>query len=124
DDLRSFPHGLLLLAVALPSVGSLSPKVTHDHRDWRRSFCTGSIHKVYPENDDANAAKIRETQGDFRAGALERFATAGWRVEVANSRLAKASPTPRSVLLGAGIDGMPVVDTVLELCVLLARGSA
>lgn len=79
----------------------------------------------YREGDDANAQRIRELQLEgllFRARALECFAAAGWQVEVVNSRAVKASPTPRSALLGgAGIDGMPVTGTVLELCVLLAR---
>lgn len=84
-----------------------------------------AITLFYPEDDDANAQRIRELQLEgllFRARALECFAAAGWQVEVANARAVKASPTPRSALLGgAGIDGMPVTDTVLELCVLLAR---
>ena len=85
-----------------------------------------AVSLFYPEDDEANAEKIREAQLEtllFRPKALECFAAAGWQVEVANSRSVKASPTPRSVLLeGAGIDGMPVTDTVLEFCVLLARG--
>ncbi len=83
-----------------------------------------AISHFYPEDDEVNAEVIREAQLDtllFRPTALECFATAGWQVEVANARPAKASPTPSSVLLeGAGIDGLPVTDTVLEFCVLLA----
>lgn len=85
-----------------------------------------AVTHFYPENDDANAEKIRESQREtllFRTKALECFSAAGWQVEVPYSRPVKASPTPPSVLLGgAGIDGMPVTDTVLDFCVLLARG--
>jgi len=85
-----------------------------------------AVSLFYPEDDEKNAEAIREAQLEtllFRPKALECFAAAGWQVEVANARAAKASPTPRSVLLDAGIDGMPVTDTVLEFCVLLARPS-
>ena len=85
-----------------------------------------AIQHFYPEDDEANAEAIREAKLEtllFRASALECFAAAGWQVEVANAQSAKASPTPASLLLnGAGIDGMPVADTVLEFCVLVARG--
>ena len=84
-----------------------------------------AVSQFYPEDDEVNAEKIREAQLEtllFRPRALECFAAAGWLVEVANARPVKASPTPRSVVLGgAGIDGMPVTDTVLEFCVLLAK---
>lgn len=79
----------------------------------------------YPEEDDANTQMIRELQLEellFRARALECFTTAGWQVEIVNSRTVKASPTPRSALLGgAGIDGLPVTDTMLEVCICMAR---
>ncbi|MEW6754241.1 MAG: methyltransferase domain-containing protein [Candidatus Latescibacterota bacterium] len=83
-----------------------------------------AITNFYPEDDAQNAVPICEMKLQallYRARALEAFAAAGWHVEVANSRFAKVRPTPRSVLLGAGIDGMPVADTVLEVCVLLAQ---
>ena len=85
-----------------------------------------AVSLFYPEDDEANAVKIREAQLEtllYRRRALEWFAAAGWQVEVASSCRAKASPTPHSVLLdGAGIDGMPVADTELGFCVLVARG--
>ena len=86
-----------------------------------------AISHFYPGDDEVNAEVIREAQLDtllFRPTAMECFATAGWKVEVANARFAKASPTPPSILLeGTGIDGLPVTDTMLEFCVLLAKGT-
>jgi len=58
----------------------------------------------------------------FRRSALEHFASAGWQVDVANVCQAKARPTPCGVLLeGAGIDALPVAETMLEWCVFVAR---
>ena len=83
-----------------------------------------AISHFYDEEDQANAEMIRELQLEmllYRSATMEAFAAAGWEVEVANACQARARPTPRSTLLGAGIDGMPVIDTVLEFCVLLAK---
>jgi uncharacterized protein YbaR (Trm112 family) len=84
-----------------------------------------AISHFYPEDDEVNAEVIREAKLEtllFRRTALECFAAAGWQVEVANARPVKASPAPPSVLLdGAGIDGLPVTETMLEFCVLLAK---
>lgn len=84
-----------------------------------------AISLFYPEDDEGNAAAIRDLKLEtllYRRVALEGFAAAGWEVEVANAQSAKTGPTPTSVLLeGAKIDGMPVCDTVLEFCVLVAR---
>ncbi len=83
-----------------------------------------AISHFFPEEDEVNAAAIREAGLSpllFRRSALEHFGAAGWRVEAANVCTGKALLTPRSVLLdGAGIDGLPVAETVLEWCVLVA----
>jgi uncharacterized protein YbaR (Trm112 family) len=84
-----------------------------------------AIHHFYPEDDEVNAAALREVGLAallFRRPALARFIEAGWRVEAANVRAGRALPTPTGVVLeGAGIDGFPVAETVLEWCVLIAR---
>jgi uncharacterized protein YbaR (Trm112 family)/SAM-dependent methyltransferase len=84
-----------------------------------------AISHFFPGDDEANAAVIREVGLStllFRRTALACFAAAGWQVEVANVCRGKARPTPRSALLeGAGIDGLPVAETVLEWCVLVAH---
>ncbi|NOZ28556.1 MAG: methyltransferase domain-containing protein [Chloroflexi bacterium] len=79
----------------------------------------------YPEDDEANAEAINEMGlADllFRRAALEHFAEAGWEVEVVYSCTGKARPTPTGVVLeGAGIDALPVAETRLEWCTLLAK---
>ena len=83
-----------------------------------------AISHFFPAEDEANAAAIREVGLSpllFRLSALDYFAAAGWQTEMANVCMGEALPTPRSVLLdGAGIDALPVVETVLEWCVLVA----
>ncbi len=84
-----------------------------------------AISHFYPEDDDENAAAIREAGLAtllFRRAALESFDAAGWQVEVANVCAGTARPTPAGVVLdGAGIDAFPVAETTLEWCVLAAR---
>jgi uncharacterized protein YbaR (Trm112 family) len=83
-----------------------------------------SICHFFDEEDEANAEAIRELrlESSYRSATMKAFTGAGWKVEAANAVSARAKPTPRSTLLGAGIDGLPVVDTVLEFCVLVAEG--
>jgi len=79
----------------------------------------------FPEDDKANAAAIAElglSELLFRRSALECFTKAGWEVEVVASCLGKARPTPTSVVLeGTSIDTLPVAETTLEWCVLVAK---
>lgn len=83
-----------------------------------------AISQFYPEEDQANAKVIREFKLDpllYRRTALQHFVEAGWNVEMKNTCVGEAHPTPPSVLLdGARVDGLPVADTNLEWCVLLA----
>ncbi|MCG2767955.1 MAG: methyltransferase domain-containing protein [Chloroflexota bacterium] len=83
-----------------------------------------AISHFFPEEDEANAAAIREAGLSpllFRRSALDHFAAAGWLMELANMCVGESIPTPRSVLLdGAGVDALPVVETVLQWCVLVA----
>ena len=92
-----------------------------------RRIVSGSflaISHFFPEDDEANAKVIRESHLDpllYRRTALQEFAEANWNVEVQNACLGNASPTPLGVVLeGARIDGLPVADTTLEWCVLVA----
>jgi hypothetical protein len=84
-----------------------------------------ALHHFYPEDDEPNATVLREAGLAallFRRSALERFVEAGWQVEAANLCAGRALPTPTGVVLeGASIDGLPVAETVLEWCVLVAR---
>jgi hypothetical protein len=83
-----------------------------------------AISFFFPEEDEANAKVIHEANLDpllYRRTALQHFAEAGWNVEVKNSCVGEAHPTPPSVVLdGARIDGLPVANTNLEWCVFLA----
>lgn len=79
----------------------------------------------YPEDDSVHVPLL-ERYGLatmlLRGPALAAFADAGLRVAVENVRRGVARPTPQSLLLeGAGIDALPVAETVLEWCVLRVR---
>ncbi|MBC7223242.1 MAG: methyltransferase domain-containing protein [Anaerolineae bacterium] len=84
-----------------------------------------SISVFYPEEDEANGRVIREFGLEpllFRQPCLEGFREAGWEVEVVNGCASHALPTPKGVILdGAGIDALPVAETTLEWCTLVAR---
>lgn len=83
-----------------------------------------AITHFYPPGD-GNAAAIRELGLPtllYRDSTLDAFAAAGFEVELANVQTALAKPTPASVLLeGARIDGLPVVPTELQWCLLVAH---
>jgi len=82
-----------------------------------------SICHFFDEEDEANAAMIRELQLEslYRSATIKAFTDAGWKVEVENDVSARAKPTPHSTLLDAGIDGLPVTETIMEFCTLLAK---
>ncbi|MEW6567207.1 MAG: methyltransferase domain-containing protein [Chloroflexota bacterium] len=84
-----------------------------------------AISIFYPEEDEANGAVIRQAGLApllYRQSALQQFTDAGWKVESIGETRGPARPTPTSVLLeGAGIDGLPVAETTLEWCTLVAR---
>jgi len=96
-------------------------------RELRRIVCGKflAISHFYPENGDANVQKLSELGLAtllFRRSALACFANAGWEVEVVNSCLGTARPTPiGTVLEGASIDTLPVAETTLEWCTLIAE---
>jgi uncharacterized protein YbaR (Trm112 family) len=84
-----------------------------------------AISHFFPEDDETNVAAIDRLGRSamlFRRAALEHFAAAGWQVKVTNVCSGQARPTPTSVVLeGIGIDTLPLAETVLEWCVLVAR---
>jgi hypothetical protein len=114
--------GTLTTNVGLPNIEQPDDLLQELRRVVAGTFL--AVHHFYPEDDEANAALIREVGIEpllFRDSALECFAQAGWRVETANVCTGRALPTPTGVVLeGAGIDGLPVAETVLEWCVLVA----
>ena len=88
-----------------------------------------AISHFFPEEDEDNAAIIREAGLEallYKEPALANYAATGWEVEMKNGCVGEARPTPPSIVLeGARIDGLPVADTQLEWCVLLgtSKGS-
>jgi len=83
-----------------------------------------AITHFYPEEDEINGSALRENGliTLFRAEAEESFSSAGWETEVVNVCRGLARPTPTSeVLEGAGIDGFPLAETMLEWCVIAAH---
>jgi len=84
-----------------------------------------AIAAFYPEDDEANAAIIRQAglaDMAFKRTALARFSEAGFEATLENIRRGKASPTPVSQIIeGAAIDALPVQDTILEWCTIVAH---
>jgi uncharacterized protein YbaR (Trm112 family) len=84
-----------------------------------------AISHFYAEEDEANARALQEAELAalaFRRATVAGLVAAGWQVEIANECRGRAAPTPTSqVLGGAGIDSLPVQETVVEWCVLVAR---
>lgn len=95
-------------------------------RELRR-IVSGTFYAIscfYPPEDRVNRDAI-EAHGLgaflFRDRAVDLFERSGWRVEVVNVRRARSLPTPRSVLVPEfGIDALPVAETTLEWCTLVA----
>lgn len=107
--------------LGLPNIRAAGDLLLELHRIVSGTFW--AISHFYPEDDAANARKIHELKLErflYRRPALESFAQAGWHVDVLNSRLAKAQPTPLGVVLeDAVVDALPMVETTLEWCVLV-----
>jgi len=84
-----------------------------------------AIVHFFPDADAVNRAaaeKLGISSFMFRDSTLRLFDEAGFEVELENVRKGRALPTPTSELLeGAGIDALPVAETELEWCTLIAR---
>lgn len=84
-----------------------------------------AVMHFFPENDAANRKVILQAGLEtvmYRQSALAAFEGAGFEVQVVDVRQGRAAPTPSSrVLEGMGIDGLPVAETTLEWCLVLAR---
>lgn len=82
-----------------------------------------SISHFFPEDDPANGSTIRQHGLEttlFERLTLETAARVGWQVEIANVVEGQAQPTPVSSILDMGIDGLPVTETCLKWCTLVA----
>jgi len=113
---------ILTTHLGLPNIDELGNVLRELQRIVTGVFL--AVSHFYPENDEANAKAIRESGSEtalYRHAALEHYAAAGWEVEVRNACRGEARPTPFGTFLeGCGVDGLPVADTNLEWCVLLA----
>jgi len=92
-----------------------------------RRALSGTFYAIchfFPPGDEENRAAIRELGLEtslYETPALESFVRAGFRVEVKNVCRGRALPTPESRLIpGARIDALPVADTELTWCTLVA----
>ena len=93
-----------------------------------RRICSGELlaaHFFFPNDDQPNleylyAADLQDLL--LKEPALTAFVQSGWQVETANVCSALARPTPMSeILMGARVDGLPVADTTLEWCTVIAH---
>ena len=83
-----------------------------------------AISIFYPETEGPNADMIRQLNLApllYRRSAVQEFEKAGFSVQVSNSILARARPTPPGVIMHeVRPDRLPVVETELECCTLVA----
>lgn len=83
-----------------------------------------AISHFFPAEDAMNREVINDAGLDaflYQESALKHFISADWEVDLENSCMAKALPTPPSrILEGARADGLPVAPTELEWCVIRA----
>jgi hypothetical protein len=84
-----------------------------------------AIMHFYPEDDKANRAAVEKlglASFMFKDSTLRLFSEAGFEVKLENVQQGRALPTPTSDLLeGAGIDALPVAETEITWCTLVAR---
>lgn len=92
------------------------------HRVVADKFLAISV--FYPPQDRENAEAIQQFGLEemlYRSSAERHFARAGWSLRAENCCSGRALPTPSAeILAGAGIDGLPAVETTLEWCSLIA----
>ncbi len=113
---------LLTTYVGLPNIESPGDLLAELRRIVDGLFA--AVSHFYPADDEANGRALRQAGLDtllFKESALARFAQSDWQAEVANVCYGRARPTPTGVVIpGAGIDGLPVAETELEWCVIVA----
>jgi uncharacterized protein YbaR (Trm112 family) len=109
--------------VGLPSVQEPGDLLQELRRTVSGQFV--AITLFFSPEDEVHAPMIRDAGLEallFRDAALDAFAAAGWQVELIEACAARAAPTPGGVLLkGFQVDGLPLAETVEELCVLVAH---
>lgn len=84
-----------------------------------------SIMLFYPRDDSVNGAQIDKlglSSFIYEDSTLRLFDEAGFDVDLANIQVGRALPTPKSELFeGAVIDTLPIAETELTWCTLIAH---
>jgi hypothetical protein len=84
-----------------------------------------AISHFFSEDDKQNEGEIRKLKLEtfmYRQTALEQFSSANWQVKIKNVCTSRALPTPPSVIIdGLRNDALPVSETELEWCTLVAN---
>ena len=83
-----------------------------------------AVAEFYPDIADENALQIRDNgleQLMFENRVQDNLKQAGWQVSIENRQPVRIEPTPKSDLFGIGIDGLPVINTTITSCVLMAQ---
>ncbi len=108
--------------LGLPNIREPGQLLLELRRIVRGEFLAVSV--FYPDADPVHREPIRHAGLEallYRDSALEQFRAAGWQVRLVEECQGTARPTPTSSLLdGAGIDGLPIAETALTWCTLVA----
>ncbi len=84
-----------------------------------------AVSHFFPEEDQSNREEIQKLKLEtfmYLRATLESFSSANWQVEIKNVCTSRALPTPPSTLIeGMRMDGLPVSETELEWCTLVAK---
>jgi hypothetical protein len=126
-DARKTPFKEGAIEVMTTNVGLANIENPGDLLSELKRIISGTLLAIshfYPEDDDANRKAIKDIGLEaftFKESALQHFTASGLSVKVENSYMARALPTPPSVIFeGARADGLPVAPTDLEWCTLCA----
>ena len=109
--------------LGLPNIEDPGTLLKDLRRVVRGSFF--AISHFFPEEDKSNEEEIHKLKLEtfiYRQTALENFSSANWQVEIKNVCAGKALPTAHSVIIeGLRNDALPVSETILEWCTLVAN---
>lgn len=126
-DSRHTPFADRSIPTMVTYVGLANIRDPGDLMKELRRVVSGNLLAItlfYPEEPGPNADTIRQFKLDalmYRDSALRQFREAGFKVRVENPQSVLARPTPKGeILTGAGMDALPVVDSQVEWCTLVA----
>lgn len=126
-DARKTPFKKDAIDIMTTNVGLANIEKPGDLLSELKRIISGTLLAVshfYPENDDVNRKVIEEAGLEaftFKESAMQYFSASGWSMKVENAYVAKALPTPPSIIFeGARADLLPIAPTELEWCTLRA----